>query len=50
MILDHHLLRDRNYKNRLKKVYETAEREEKRVLSVAEYFGKKPKILEAIKR
>ena len=49
-ILDHHLLRDKLYRKRLEEVYKTAERENKRVVSAAEYLGKTPKILEVTKR
>ncbi|MDI6806923.1 MAG: MBL fold metallo-hydrolase [Candidatus Aenigmarchaeota archaeon] len=45
VILDHHLLRERRYRERLKKVYELAEEENKRVFTAAEYLGKKPLIL-----
>lgn len=46
IILDHHLLRERRYKKRLEKVYELAEKQNRRVISCAEYLGKIPKVLE----
>ncbi len=50
IILDHHLLRDQNYKARLAKVYECAEDNGVRVLSAAEYSGREPDLLEARRR
>jgi hypothetical protein len=46
IILDHHLLRENKYMERIKEVYETAKKENKKVLTAAEYLGMKPKILE----
>jgi hypothetical protein len=46
IILDHHLPRDRLYRKRLGKVYIEAKKTEKKVLTAAEYLGKKPKVLE----
>jgi hypothetical protein len=45
IILDHHLLRERRYKERLKEVYEVASEKNKKVLTAAEWLGKKPLIL-----
>ena len=45
IILDHHLLREKRYRERLKKVYETADREGKRVITAAEYLKKVPVVL-----
>lgn len=50
LILDHHLLRDQNYKAKLTKVYECAEENGVRVLSAAEYVGREPDLLEARRR
>lgn len=47
ILLDHHLPRDRKYKERLEKVYVTAKKEKKKVITVAEYLGKVPEILKA---
>ncbi len=47
MIYDHHLLRDKNFRRRTKKVWETAKRHGKNVLTAAEYMGKKP-LIEAL--
>lgn len=42
MIYDHHCLRDRKFRERLKPLYETVEETGKNVLTAAEYFGLKP--------
>ena len=42
LILDHHLLREKKYKERLMKVYKTAKERNKKVISAAEYLGKEP--------
>ncbi len=47
IILDHHLLREPRYAERLADVYEVAKRVGKRVLTVAEWFGRRPLVLEA---
>ena len=49
IIYDHHLLRDAKYRKRISKVYETAEREGKYVLTAAEFLGTEPMIFKAIK-
>jgi len=46
IILDHHLLREHRYMERLKDVYDVAEKNGKTVITAAEYLGGKPKILE----
>lgn len=46
IILDHHLLREPRYRERLREVYEEAERRRRQVLTAAEYLGGRPKILE----
>ena len=47
IILDHHLLREPRYAERLADVYEVAKEAGKKVLTVAEWFGKRPLVLEA---
>ena len=47
IILDHHLPREPRFKERLSKVYELAKKLNKRVLTAAEFLGKKPKVLES---
>lgn len=49
IIYDHHLPRDVRFKKWLKEVYATAEKEDKRVLTAAEYFGKTPVVLRNIR-
>ena len=45
ILLDHHLPREAKFKERLREVYEIAERENVNVLTVAEYLGKVPVVL-----
>lgn len=45
IIYDHHLLRERLFRERVKEVYRVAEQENKRVLTAAEYLGKTPMVL-----
>lgn len=45
VLLDHHLPRERKFKERIKEVLKVAERENIKVLTVAEYYGKKPAVL-----
>jgi hypothetical protein len=47
IIYDHHLPRDRKFKERVKQVYEKAEENNKNVLTAAEYMGKTPAVLKA---
>ncbi len=47
MIVDHHVLRDINYKTVLSRVYEIAKTVNARVITAAEYINKQPEILEA---
>lgn len=47
IIYDHHLPRDRKFKERVKQVYERAEENDKKVLTAAEYVGKVPAVLRA---
>ncbi|MDK2383435.1 MAG: MBL fold metallo-hydrolase, partial [Candidatus Korarchaeota archaeon] len=45
ILLDHHLPREPRFKERLREVYELAEREGVRVVTVAEHHGKVPVVL-----
>ncbi|HIH96874.1 MAG TPA: MBL fold metallo-hydrolase [Thermoplasmata archaeon] len=45
IIYDHHLPRDRRFRERTKPVWSIAERERKKLLTAAEYLGKEPVIL-----
>lgn len=47
IILDHHLVRDKNYKDKIKPVFKEAEKLSKKVLTAAEFLGKEPDFLEA---
>ncbi len=46
MLYDHHLPREPKFRERTREVWEAAEQEGKRVLTVAEFLGKKPVVLE----
>ncbi|NIR87042.1 MBL fold metallo-hydrolase, partial [Candidatus Bathyarchaeota archaeon] len=46
VVYDHHLLRERLFRKRVKGVYQVAEEENKKVLTAAEYLGKTPVVLE----
>lgn len=46
ILFDHHLTRDKDFRERTEKVWKTAERCEKEVLTVAEYKGGRPVVLE----
>ena len=48
VIFDHHLPREPKFKQRLCRVYELATEKEKKVLTAAEYLGRKPKVLELV--
>jgi predicted metallo-beta-lactamase superfamily hydrolase len=48
IILDHHLLRDTKYQERMASVYKTAEKVGKNLLTVAEHYGKTPIVLRLI--
>ncbi|MCX8176861.1 MAG: MBL fold metallo-hydrolase [Candidatus Bathyarchaeota archaeon] len=50
LVLDHHLLRDLNYKTRIKQVYEAADESGIKVQTAAEFAGKKNELLEALRR
>lgn len=45
LVYDHHLPRDIRYRERVAQIYETAEKEGKKALTAAEWFGRKPLIL-----
>ncbi|MEM2972072.1 MAG: MBL fold metallo-hydrolase [Candidatus Bathyarchaeia archaeon] len=50
VVLDHHFLRDLNYKMRIKPVYEAAEKRGVRVVTAAEFCGRKIETLEALRK
>ncbi len=50
LIVDHHLLRDINYRARISGVLEEAALHDVKVLTAAEYMGKEPVLLEARRR
>ncbi|MEM3578020.1 MAG: hypothetical protein QXX51_06140 [Candidatus Bathyarchaeia archaeon] len=50
LVLDHHFLRDLNYKLRIKPVYEAAEKRGVKVLTAAEFCGRKIEMLEALRK
>ncbi|MCS7115212.1 MAG: hypothetical protein RMJ15_10245 [Nitrososphaerota archaeon] len=50
LVLDHHFLRDLNYKIRIKPVYEEAERRGVKVVTAAEFSGRKIEMLEALRK
>lgn len=46
IIYDHHLPREPRFKERTRELYLIAEREDKKLMTAAEYLGKKPVVLE----
>jgi predicted metallo-beta-lactamase superfamily hydrolase len=50
LVLDHHFLRDLDYKLRIKPVYEAAEIRGVRVVTAAEFCGRKIEMLEALRK
>jgi predicted metallo-beta-lactamase superfamily hydrolase len=50
LVLDHHFLRDLDYKLRVKSVYEAAERRGVKVVTAAEFCGRKIEMLEALRK
>ncbi len=50
LVLDHHFLRDLNYKSRIKPVYKAAEEREVKVVTAAEFCGRKIEMLEALRK
>jgi len=50
LILDHHLLRDLSYRMRMAPVYAAAESKNVKVLTAAEFAGRKVEMLEALRR
>ena len=50
IVLDHHFLRDLNYKARIKPIYEAAEKRGVKVVTAAEFCGRKIEMLEALRR
>lgn len=47
VILDHHLVRDLHYLNKIEEVLKTAEKLKKKVITAAEFLGQEPDFLEA---
>jgi hypothetical protein len=47
IILDHHLVRELHYMNKIEEVLKTAEKLKKKVITAAEFLGQKPDSLEA---
>ncbi len=47
IIIDHHIVRDKNFKEKMKPIYEVAEKMEKKVLTAAEYMKMENLLLEA---
>ncbi|MFQ6066538.1 MAG: MBL fold metallo-hydrolase [bacterium] len=45
LIYDHHLPRDIRYRERVAEIYQAAEKDHKKVLTAAEWFGREPLIL-----
>lgn len=50
LVLDHHFLRDLNYKARIKPIYEAADKRGVKVVTAAEFCGRKIEMLEALRR
>ena len=50
LVLDHRFLRDLNYKLRIKPVYEVAEKHKVKVVTAAEFCGRKIEMLEALRK
>ncbi|MEM2806731.1 MAG: MBL fold metallo-hydrolase [Candidatus Bathyarchaeia archaeon] len=50
IVLDHHFLRDLNYKMKIKPVYEEAQRRGVKVVTAAEFSGRKIEMLEALRK
>ncbi|MEM3090516.1 MAG: MBL fold metallo-hydrolase [Candidatus Bathyarchaeia archaeon] len=50
IVLDHHFLRDLNYKMRIKPVYEEAKKRGVKVFTAAEFSGRKIEMLEALRK
>jgi predicted metallo-beta-lactamase superfamily hydrolase len=50
LVLDHHLLRDLDYRARIKPIYEAAEKRGVKVVTAAEFCGRRIEMLEALRR
>ncbi|MEM3765944.1 MAG: hypothetical protein QXU46_02820 [Candidatus Bathyarchaeia archaeon] len=50
IVLEHHLLRDENWREKAAKVFKKAEKAEHRVLTAAEFIGRENSFLEAVRR
>jgi predicted metallo-beta-lactamase superfamily hydrolase len=49
-ILDHHILRDEAWRDKMKPAFDAAERMGNKILTAAEYLGEKNRLLEARRR
>lgn len=49
IILEHHLLRDENWREHIKEVFRASSEKNNRILTAAEFFGKKNMFLEAVR-
>jgi len=47
IILEHHILRDLHYKEKIKDVFELVEKMDKKILTAAEFYGQENLFLEA---
>jgi predicted metallo-beta-lactamase superfamily hydrolase len=45
IIYDHHLVREKNFMNKTRRVWEVSKKFDKKVLTAAEFLGKKPVVL-----
>ncbi len=50
LIIDHHLVRDKNFRKKIAPVYKTAERLGKSVVTAAQFMGEKERYLEAFRK
>ncbi len=50
LIIDHHLVRDKNFREKIKPVYNEAEKLGKKVLTAAQFMGEKERPLEAYRK
>ena len=50
VIIEHHILRDENWKTKISKVFEKAEKTGHKILTAAEFLGRKNMLLEASRK
>ena len=50
IVLDHHFMRDLNYRERVRELYAHASQRKVKVVSAAEYMGKPVEMLEALRK